>query len=136
MAVRQFRDENVSIRVDGLRELLRVTDQLPKDAKRAVRDELRKVAEPIRDEAQQLFLARVSSDARKTRYGISVRKVGTVSVEQRVKGKDRDPKRRRPKFTDLVWAKSLQPAATNKEAEVAGKFEDVMGDVRRRWLNK
>lgn len=131
-----FKQENVSIRVDGLRELLAVTDQLDRDARRAVRNEIRDVAVPIRDEAQSLFLSRVSGDQRKTRYGISVRKVGTVSVEQRVKGKDRDPRRRRPKFTALVWDRSLQPAADNKENEVAERFEKTMDGIRQRWLNR
>lgn len=131
-----FKQENVSIRVDGLRELLAVTDQLDRDARRAVRNEIRDVAVPIRDEAQSLFLSRVSGDQRKTRYGISVRKVGTVSVEQRVKGKDRNPLRRRPKFTALVWDRSLQPAADNKENEVAERFEKTMDGIRQRWLNR
>jgi hypothetical protein len=122
-----------TVRVEGLRELLRVTDQLPKDVKRGVRNELRKVAEPIRDDAQQLFLANVSDDSRKTRYGVSVRKVGTISVEQRVKGKDRNPRRRRPKFTDLVWDKSLEPAAARNERAVMDGFNRVLDGLERRW---
>jgi hypothetical protein len=109
-----------TVRVEGLRELLRVTDQLPKDVKRGVRNE-------------QLFLANVSDDSRKTRYGVSVRKVGTISVEQRVKGKDRNPRRRRPKFTDLVWDKSLEPAAARNERAVMDGFNRVLDGLERRW---
>jgi hypothetical protein len=123
----------VTVRVDGLRELLRVTDQLPKAVKRDVRNELRKVAEPVRADAQAYFLSRVSSDRGKTRYGISVRKTGTISVEQRVKSKDRDPRRRRPKFTDLVWERSLEPAAARNEHEVMEGFNRVLDSLERRW---
>ena len=122
-----------TIRVDGLRELLRVTDQLPKTVKREVRNELRRVAEPVRADAQALFLARVAADPKKTRYGVSVRKVGTISVEQRVKGKDRDPRRRRPKFTDLVWERSLEPAADRNQAQVVAGFNRVLDSLERKW---
>ena len=122
-----------TIRVDGLRELLRVTDQLPKTVKREVRNELRRVAEPVRADAQALFLARVSADPKKTRYGVSVRKVGTISVEQRVKGKDRNPARRRPKFTDLVCDRSLEPAADRNQAQVVAGFNRVLDTLERKW---
>ena len=119
--------------MEGLRELLRVVDQLPKQEKRAIRNELRRVAEPVRAEAQALFLARISPDARKTRYGISVRKVGSIDVEQRVRGKNRSPQFRRPKFTDLVWARSLEPAAQRNEQEVIAGFNRVLDGLERRW---
>ena len=123
----------VTVRVEGLRELLRVTDQLPKTVKREVRSELRRVAEPVRADAQALFLSRVSADPIKTRYGVSVRKAGTITVEQRVKGKDRNPARRRPKFTDLVWARSLEPAADRNEHEVVAGFNRVLDKLERKW---
>lgn len=91
------------------------------------------VAEPVRAEAQALFLARVSGDPRKTRYGVSVRKVGTISVEQRVKGRNRARTFRRPKFTDLVWARSLRPAAEGNERNVVAGFNRVLDSLERRW---
>jgi hypothetical protein len=68
--------QTTTFRVEGLRELLRVTDQLPKQIRRDVRNELRNTATAIRDEAQSLFLTEVSPDVKKTRYGITVRRVG------------------------------------------------------------
>ena len=102
-------------RVTGLRELLRVTDQLPKDVKKGVRDELRKVAVPIRDEAQSRFLATIDANPKKSRYGISVRKVGTVAVEQRVKSTTSraNPALKRPQFVELQFQRALDPAAAH-----------------------
>ncbi len=120
-------------RVDGLRELLRVTDALPKDVKREVRSELRQVAEPVRDAATALFLSRVSSDTRKTRYGISVRKAGTISVEQRKKGTSHRLSAKRPKFTDLVMERSLSPAVERNEGEVLAGFNRVLDHLERKW---
>lgn len=122
-----------TIRVDGLRELLRVTDQLPKDVKKGVRKELRAVAEPVRDDATRLFLSEVSADPSKTRYGISVRKVGTITVEQRRKGKSGRRSAKRPKFTDLVMERSLAPALERNEGEIVAGFNRVLDSLERRW---
>jgi hypothetical protein len=124
---------STTFRVDGLRELLRVTDQLPKEVKRDVRNELRRVAEPVRDSATQLFLSNVSSDARKTRYGISVRKVGTITVEQRRKGTSGRKSAKRPKFTDLVMERSLAPALERNEGEIVAGFNRVLDHLERKW---
>ena len=122
-----------TVRVEGLRELLRVTDQLPKEVRKEVRNQLRQVAEPVRADAQARFLTRVSSSQRKTRYGISVRKAGTISVEQRVKGKSGLPQLRRPKFTALVRQRSLEPAVENNQREVVAGFNRVLDDLERKW---
>lgn len=122
-----------TLRVDGLRDLLAVTDLLPKHTRREIRDELRQVAVPVRDRAQQLFLSEVSDDQRKTRYGITVRKVGTISVEQRVKGKNRAPQYRRPKFTTLVRERSLLPGLEQSEDKIMAGFNNVLDSLERRW---
>lgn len=122
-----------TFKVTGLRELLRVVDQLPKDIKRDVRTQLRNTAIPIRDEAQSLFLAQVSPDTKKTRFGISVRRVGTITVEQRVKGKSGRVSARRPKFTDLEWERSLSPAFENNKEGIMDDFNRVLDSLERRW---
>ncbi len=122
-----------TFRVTGLRELLRVTDQLPKDVKRNVRKELRAVAEPVRDDATALFLSRVSANPAKTRYGISVRKVGTITVEQRRKGTSGRKSAKRPKFTDLVMERSLAPALERNQGEIVEGFNRVLDSLEQRW---
>jgi len=123
-----------TFRVEGLRELLRVTDQLPKDVRRGVRDELRKVAEPSRDQANALFLSRVSPVARQTRYGISVRKTGMVSIEQRAKGKSGVKARKRPNFSVLQWEQVLDRVSVAASARMDTAMGGVLDRLERKWL--
>lgn len=122
-----------TVRVKGLRELLAVTDQLPKDVRKGVRKELRRVAEPVRDEANSRFLADVSPVRSQTRYGISVRKVGTISVEQRAKAKTGNPLLKRGSFTDLQWSKALGPAVDSHADDMVRAMDDVLQTIQRKW---
>lgn len=117
-----------TVRVKGLRELLRVTDQLPKDVKRGVRDELRKVAEPVRADASALFVGRVGN-AEQTRYGISVRKAGTVAVEQR----KRRTTGKHPEFAKRQMRMAMIPALERNEQHIVRELDGVLADMERRW---
>ena len=125
-----------TFRVEGLRDLLRVTDQLEKDVRLGVRNELRKVAEPARDQANALFLSRVSPVARQTRYGITVRNTGMVEVEQRVKGRGKHgPKSvKRPNFSVLQWERVLDPVSVDASARMEKAMGDVLDRLERKWL--
>lgn len=129
----------MAYRVDGLRELLRVTDQLPKDVKKGVRNELRQVAVPAKDEANRLYLpamamprGRWHGGHSKTRYGISVRKAGTVSIEQRAKGKTK--KGRRGNFTDRQSELVLDPTSRHAAPALEKAMGDVLDNLERKWL--
>lgn len=91
------------------------------------------MAEPVRDDATALFLSRVSANPTKTRYGISVRKVGTITVEQRRKGTSGRKSAKRPKFTDLVMERSLAPALERNQGEIVAGFNRVLDSLERRW---
>lgn len=121
-----------TLHVKGLADLLRVVDAEPKLVKRDVRRALREVAVPVRDEATARFLSDVVADPSRTKYGISVRKVGTITVEQR---KRRSPVEalRRPNFTGMQRHRALEPALWNNEARVTAAFQSVLDDLERRW---
>lgn len=123
-------------RVDGLRELLAATERLSKEVNKDVRKQVREAAEPVRDEAQRLFLQRVLANPRKSRYGISVRKTGTVSVEQRVKSRySRSNQRlKRPQFTEWQRTDALNPAFERKQNEVVRRFDETLNEIERKWL--
>ncbi len=124
-----------SLRVVGLREVLRVTDELPKETKRAVRDEIRKSVEPVRAEAQRemtAWLVAHKASPRKTRYGISVRRTGVVSVEQRVRSKGVGKKQ--PKFVDKQLDSFLIPAASHNMSSVEQGMTDVLERLQRKWV--
>ena len=92
-----------------------------------VRRELRKVAEPVRAEAQRLFQSTDPKSA--SRYGISVRKVGAVSVEQRL----RRTTGLRPDFGRLQMRTALEPALETKTDEVMELFDGVLGRLADDW---
>lgn len=117
-----------TVRVVGLRSMLRVVDQLPKDVKKGVRGELRKVAEPVLRDATGLFVSSVA-DAGATRMGISVRAAGTVSVEQR----RRRTTGRHPEFGRLQMRRALVPALERNEENVVRGLDSVLADLERRW---
>lgn len=116
-----------AVRVRGLRSLLRATDAAGKDTKRLVRDELRKAAEPVRAEAAARF---APYDARSaTRYGISVRRVGTVAVEQRL----RRTTGQHPEFGALQMRKALVPALESNEDKVVDALDEALERLFREW---
>ncbi len=131
-----------TVTVVGLRELLRVTDELPKETRKAVRQEIREAAYPIRDRAQAELVSYLTEHRhgketrKKTRYGVSVRRTGTVVVEQRVRSKyaQTAPKRRRPKFTDLQLDESLLPAAAQEAPELDKAMTNVLERLQRKWV--
>jgi len=110
-------------RVVGLRELLRATDAMGKDTKRLVRGKLREAAEPVRQDAAVRFASYDAKSAGK--YGISVRRTGFVSVEQRLR-RSSDASRRRPKFGTLQMKKALLPALADNGEQVEAKVNEAV----------
>lgn len=116
-----------TVRVKGLRSLLRATDAAGKDTKKLVRDELRRAAEPVRRDAAVRFARYDPRSA--SRYGVSVRRVGTVSVEQRL----RRTTGQHPEFGALQMRAALVPALEAKQDEVVGHLEEALERLARRW---
>lgn len=116
-----------TIRVKGLRQLLRATDQADKNTKKLVRDELRKAAEPVRAEAMLRFAQYDPKSA--ARYGISVRRVGTVAVEQRL----RRTTGQHPEFGRLQMRKALVPALEHNTERVVGEIDNALERLTIEW---
>jgi len=107
-------------------------DAQPREVSRDVRNALRKVAVPVRDGATRLFVAEVNPNATLTRYGISVRKAGTITVEQRIK-KSPVVSRRRPRFAERQKRRAMTPALEQNADVVEREFRGVLADLERRW---
>jgi hypothetical protein len=121
-----------TFRVEGLTSLLRVVDAQPREVSRDVRGALRKVAVPVRDDATRLFVEKVSPNPKLTRYGISVRKAGTITVEQRIK-KSGVVARRRSHFAERQKGRAMTPALEQNADVVEREFRGVLADLERRW---
>jgi hypothetical protein len=112
-----------TVRVDGLKEFLRATDRADKATKKMVRDRLRDVAKPVLEDARR-GLARYDTRSA-SRLGISVRKAGTVSVEQRL----RRTTGAHPQFGSLQQHSVLEPALDANAVAVMRGFEKALDDI-------
>ena len=116
--------------VRGLSAMLRATDAAGRETKKLARDEVRKAAEPIRDEARRLFMGVHPKSA--LRYGVSVRKVGTVAIEQRL----RRTTGKRPDFGGLQMKRALVPALDNKGDEATERLDDALERICDHWAQR
>lgn len=112
-----------TVRVKGLKQLVRACDAAGKETKKLVRDRLREIAEPVLRDARTK-LSRY--DARSaSRLGISVRRAGTVSVEQRL----RRTTGAHPQFGSLQMAEVLMPALDENADEIEKRFEKALDHI-------
>lgn len=113
--------------VEGLGDLIRVSDQCDRKTKRFVRDELRKTAEPVRDAAIRKFERYDAAVAQ--RYRIVVRRTGVIAVEQ--------PGRRttglRGDFGSLQMSRALIPGLLENVDRVTDAIDDAIGEIAEFW---
>lgn len=111
-----------TVRVRGLRELQRDFKRMSKDLSKEVRDGLRKAAEPVREEATQLFERYDAASA--SGYRVRVRARG-VSVEQ----SRRRTTGQHPEFGALQMRRALLPALERKQDDVVKGVDEVLGQL-------
>lgn len=113
----------MTVRVRGIRELVRACNASSKATKRLVRARLRKVAEPVRDAARDKLSKYDAGSA--SGFGIRVRNAGAISVEQR----RRRVTGRRGDYGALQMREALTPAADENESEIQRGMEDALDDI-------
>lgn len=112
-----------TVRVTGLRPLIHAADAAGKATSRAVRDRLRKVGEAVRASGERRF-SRYDSDSA-SGYGVSVRRTGMISVEQR----KRKTTGKRPDYGALQMTRALIPALDEHSDDVVRETEEAMDDI-------
>jgi hypothetical protein len=112
-----------TLRVEGLSGLIKAADAAGRETKKLVRDRLREVARPVLDDARSK-LSRY--DARSaSRLGISIRRVGTIAVEQRL----RRTTGAHPEFGILQMESALMPALDENMDTIERGMEAGLDDV-------
>lgn len=112
-----------TVTTEGLGEFIRACDAAGKESKKLVRDRLREVAKPVLASARGKLLP---IDARSaSKLGISVRRTGIVSVEQRLK----KTTGRHPTFGALQMQKALLPALAENTEQIERGFEKAMDEI-------
>jgi hypothetical protein len=106
-----------ALKVEGLREFLAASDAAGPATKKLVRDDLRRAVEPVKVEATRL-LKELAPESQQ-RYGISVRKIGVVSVE----GRKRKTTGDRPDWGTTQMRDVLHPAAETELHTVVANLE-------------
>lgn len=114
-----------AVKTRGIGELIRAADAAGKETKKLVRDKLRQAAEPVLESARARLQPINATSAAK--LGISVRRTGIVSVEQRMK----KTTGLHPEYGGLQMRRALVPALDEHQSEIEtslGKAVDEIAD--------
>jgi elongation factor P--beta-lysine ligase len=121
--------------VEGLRDLHRAFRRADKELIKELRTSLRKVAEPVRVDAEHLALTEIRKMTLPwsvMRVGVTQREVYVAPKLRGVKTRGRDP-RRRPNLFDLLLTRVLEPALAHNQERVVYEVEKMLGSVAQKW---
>lgn len=122
-----------TLRVEGLRDFQRALKVADAELSKEFRVRLRKVAEPVRADAERLALAgipKIGIPWSRMRVGVTQT---TVYVAPKQRGSRGRTGRHRPNLFDLLLGRSLDPALDMNEPRIRAEFEDLLVDVARKW---
>ena len=112
-----------TVRVQGLKELQRDLKKMRSDLGKELKAELRSVAEPVRQTAEQLAVANLPNIGpawSRMRIGITT---SVVYVAPRTRRKLGSP---RPNLAQLLMDKSMQPALDQHEPGIESALEAML----------
>lgn len=118
------------VRVRGLRELSAAFAKADADQKRGLPVVLRRVAEPVRREAEGLAvqeIRRIGERWSRMRTG-TTRTLVYVAPRQRSRTPRSSP-RRRPTLARLLMTRAMEPALARNETQVAEAFEHALDQL-------
>lgn len=125
----------MTVAVRGLRELVAATDAAGREVRRDLNGELRKVAEPVRQDAESFAKTRIRRNTPKwslMRTGVT-RRVVYVAPRARGVGSRGLVQYRRPNFGRLLMDRAMQPALDRHEHEIEQQVGRFLDEVGRRW---
>lgn len=120
-----------AVRVHGLRELNATFRDAPKDTRRALHDEYRTIAEPVKTTAEALAVSeipRVGVPWSRMRVGITTRLVYVAPRPRGGRGS-----RRRPNFATLLARRALEPALARNAHRIEADFDAMLGRLVDKW---
>lgn len=124
-----------TIYVKGFENVTRSYARVGKAASRNLNKRLKEAAEPVREAAQELGPSRVRNldfgdDWSRVRLGATKRVVYIAPVER---GRNKNPKRRRPNFKDLMLERAYEPALAMNRSEVVDRLGRIFDDIQEAW---
>lgn len=103
-------------------------------ARKEIRTAFRVVAEPVEHDIERLAKSEISRIGRRwwrMRIGVTTKLVYVAPLQRGVK-RGNDPLRR-PKFSDLMMEKAMEPGLARNEGTIADAVEVAIGRVVNEW---
>ena len=123
-----------TVRVEGLRDLQRAFKLADRAQEKDLRVTLRRVAEPVRSEAELLAsstIPRIGLPWSRMRVGVTQT---SVYVAPRQRGdRARGSRRRRPNLAGLLLNRSMLPALAHNQQRVVREVDAMLGRVGQVW---
>lgn len=116
------------VRLKGLRDLQRALSKVNKGAAAAVRDELKKAAEPVRAGAQEKALMEISNIGPSWAAMKAGSRPGVVYIAPSARRRGGSP---RPNLGILLLEKAMFPALDEHKDEVESEMEDALDRLGR-----
>jgi hypothetical protein len=123
---------NETVRVEGLRDLQRAFKLADRKQERDLRTTLRRIAEPVRAEAELLAAAgipRIGLPWSRMRVGVTATSVYVAPKQRGARGGNR----RRPNLAGILLERAMVPAITHNQPRVILEVERMLDDVGRAW---
>ena len=118
-------------RVHGLAAMQRAFATANKDLSKDLRAKLRKVAEPVRSDAETRAVSQIPGVGRDwSRFRTGVTR-NSVYVAPRERG--RRSAYRRPNFAGLLMDRAMQPALDAHANEIEDELGDVLDEILTHW---
>lgn len=129
-----------TIFVTGLQDVNRAFSRIDRGLKRSVNKSLKKAAEPVKRDAEQLAPHLIrnlragpgpsGADWSAARIGLTQR---TVYIAPQERGRSRNPKKKRPNFKGLMLERGYEPALEHNREKVIDAFGGLFDDIKDAW---
>jgi hypothetical protein len=124
-----------TIYVNGYQNVVRSFARVSKSASRNLNKRLKEAAEPVRETAQEFGPSRIRNlhfgdDWSRVRTGATQRVVYIAPVER---GRNKNPKKKRPNFKNLMLDRAYEPALDLNRTEVLDRLGGIFDDIQEAW---
>lgn len=126
------------VTVRGYTNLQRLFAKAGPEAKKDLRDRLKELAEPTREDAERLAetrISRIGDEWGKMRVGVTTKVTYVAPVQRGVKGRG-DLKRRRPKFATLMEQRAMIPALNENRDGIIQGVRGLFDALARKWTKE
>ena len=122
-----------AVRVEGLAALQRANAMVEREVSVELKEALRDAAAPVATDARSLartHIRRIGDPWSEMRLGVTRR---AVYVAPKQRGRNRNPRLRRPNLGRLLVGRAMAPALEQNRSEIERKVNVALNDLFDRW---